>query len=196
VQAENKEKTETLEAFSARLGQLAGRARLKQVDIAKLLAVKPQRVGSWFQGKNFPGGEIEHALAALLGTTRDWLVDGVEKPEKPEPAEGGFSRTSASGLPLSPLETRARLLLEEALTSAAGDSTRLGWIVEQLRLHLRPPGHWITSAKSSAASDIQTRLYLDQLKREAGQSDFSKNGPLNEAPGEQADSAQPPASAV
>jgi len=73
LQAKRKEK---LEAFGLRLRGLAEKHGLKQAEIARRLGINsPGRVGNWFQGQNMPR-EHASALARLLGTTTDFLLEG------------------------------------------------------------------------------------------------------------------------
>lgn len=166
MQDKNKENKDTLAAFAHRLGVLAGRTRLKQVDIARALKATPQRVGGWFQGRNFPGGDIEYALADLLGTTRDWLIEGKENTETID-AHGG-----PLGLPLKPsviegeLAQRIRIRVEELIAAAGEDPTRLGWIYEQLQAHLSPPAHWVNHETEVAKAKRLMKNLVDESQRE------------------------------
>jgi transcriptional regulator with XRE-family HTH domain len=82
-------RTENLEAFALRLRALAERRGLTQAEIARRLAIEnPARVGNWFQGQNRPR-EHAGALARLLGTTTDFLLEG-----RYEPASGAPSKLS------------------------------------------------------------------------------------------------------
>lgn len=164
MQAENTAKKEKLAAFAHRLGVLAGRARLKQVDIARSLGVGSQRVGQWFQGRNFPGGDIELALADLLGVSRSWLIEGIETTDIP-----GVLREDASPYGTAPIVKIRREIREsiEALLDIAGDDVaRLGWIVEQLRGHLRAPGHW---ESSTIHAEVIEQVLAEELKERAAQ---------------------------
>jgi transcriptional regulator with XRE-family HTH domain len=154
MQDKNKETRENLAAFAHRLSILAGRKRLRQVTIARMLSVpghvvSPQRVGGWFQGRNFPGGDVERALAEILGTTRDWLIEGIENKETtaadatyPEsPCDESGVRDDETSF-CDSLERDLRKQFEALLAKARGDARRLGWVSEQFRAHLVPPQHW------------------------------------------------------
>lgn len=171
------EKTEKLAAFAHRLQLLAGRKRLRQVRIAQALStpeyrVTPQRVGSWFQGRNFPGPDVEFALAELLGTTRDWLVEGKETTETTAPI---VMEPPAATSPAESLRREVRERFERTMTAAGDDLSRLGYINEQLRAHLTPPAHW---NERELTADHETAIRLAHRdygrrkgSRERGQSD-------------------------
>jgi transcriptional regulator with XRE-family HTH domain len=73
-------RTENLDAFAVRLRGLAERRDMSQAEITRQLGIKsPARVGNWFQGKNLPRGYAP-ALARLLGTTTDFLLEGRYEP--------------------------------------------------------------------------------------------------------------------
>lgn len=73
------EKTENLQSFALRLRGIAGRARLKQAEVARRLDISPSRVGNWFQGLNYPSGADAARLAKLLNVPVDFLL-GVPSP--------------------------------------------------------------------------------------------------------------------
>ena len=168
VQAENKDKKEKLHAFSHRLGVLAGRARLKQVDIARTLGVSSQRVGQWFQGRNFPGGDVEHALAEMLGVNRSWLLEGIETTELGGPAHEQSAHYGT--VPIIQLRKEIRDSIERLLEIAGDDLARLGWIVEQLRSHLRVPDRW-------EASTIHAEVIAEVLAEEKREQQVAKLTP-------------------
>jgi len=75
------------------------------------------------------------------------------------------------------LRELAAKLLSEALHSAGDDLARIGWIVEQLRTHLRPPAHWRTGGPP-------TEQWRAEMKREvAALADESRARALAEREG-------------
>ncbi len=54
------------------------------------------------------------------------------------------------------LEAEIRRFIEDLLSSAAGDRSRLGWIREQLQAHLHTPAHWRKT--SSVARETEAAL--------------------------------------
>ncbi|MBI5770812.1 MAG: helix-turn-helix domain-containing protein [Verrucomicrobia bacterium] len=83
MQAENQE---PLENFAFRLCRAAEEIDLTQAEIASRLGVSPQRVGNWFQGRNFPRQRESLTLAKLLKVEPEWLLQGSG--EKSSPAVG------------------------------------------------------------------------------------------------------------
>lgn len=81
MQAENKE---SLESFAWRLNRAQETLGLSQAEIAARLGATPQRVGNWFQGRNFPRKRELLELCRLLGTSVEALVHGeTEKSSDP-----------------------------------------------------------------------------------------------------------------
>lgn len=76
MQDQNPENTELLREFAWRLNLAAEEANLKQVEVAERLGAKPQTVGNWFQGLNFPRKRERRQLAAILGVSEGWLIEG------------------------------------------------------------------------------------------------------------------------
>lgn len=143
-------KTEKLQTFSLRLRGLAENRNLSQAQIAEALSVSPSRVGHWFQGKNFPK---DHAplLAKLLRVSVDFLLYGIEQEtEKLSPVSAVQDEIASNYSAI----TRDRLIGRfNALLDAAGDDpARLGWISEQMALHLQTPVHWQSLAERTAAA--------------------------------------------
>jgi len=69
-----------LRDFAWRLNAAAEKVDLRQVEIAARLGAKPQTVGNWFQGLNYPRKRERHELAKLLGVTLGWLMEGNTDP--------------------------------------------------------------------------------------------------------------------
>lgn len=185
TQGKSTENPDSLEAFRHRLSLLAGRKRLKQSEIARRLStpenrISPQRVGGWFQGRHFPGGEIEHALAALLGVSRDWLIEGKDTPDSTDTtvAENGTQVTY--GTPQA-MEAEARGHIEKLILAAKGQPARLGWIVEQLKEHAEIPKNWRAGAEVPMG-----QLTDDHLKALAyGAALRAKDEPVAQRPAKQ-----------
>ncbi|MDE2106662.1 MAG: helix-turn-helix domain-containing protein [Patescibacteria group bacterium] len=84
MQAEN---TDILDAFKWRLNRAAEKLDLNQAEVAVRLGVSPQRVGNWFQGRNFPSQRQSISLAKLLGISTEWLLQGEGEPDSASVAE-------------------------------------------------------------------------------------------------------------
>jgi transcriptional regulator with XRE-family HTH domain len=169
VQAENKEKQDKLDAFAHRLGQLAGRRKLKQKQIAIMLGATPQRVGGWFRAQNYPGTGVDHELAALLGVDRDWLIDGKEN------KESGLAEASIPYFASRPTVVAAeiRAQIEDLIQKTMAQPERLTWLQEQMKAHLQVPHHWrdeelgrrkLAELKARAAADSQTAAPTQERK--------------------------------
>jgi transcriptional regulator with XRE-family HTH domain len=188
------EKTEYLQAFAARLKATIGRRKTTLEKVAKHLGISTSTVGAWTQGKNFPEVQLQPTLAAFLGEPVEWLIHGIGKTDYPEVTErvesGVQEEPFAYGGPRSPnVEAAIRSYCEELIAQASGDPTRLGWVIEQLRTHLRPPPHWAAATTASSSPKKLTqleRIHLDDIARRAAQKDFREQHGVTPAPGEKA----------
>lgn len=117
----------------------------------------------------------QEELGRLLGTSREW-VGKLERGEREISAEIflRFERIRqeprfSSRLPgetyvvakeQTPygtpemIEREIRALMDGILANAVGDTGRLGWIREQLRMHLRMPEHWVQASVGRASTPL------------------------------------------
>ncbi len=141
--------TDDLQKFRWRLKQATERRGLSQADVARQMNSTAPRVGNWYQGRNKPKPAERPILAALLGVDQDWLINGIGEPTvkdsylqnesvltATDEAQANYGGNSAT------LEKEVRLNFSRLLAAAKGDVARLGWILEQIRLHLNQPVHW------------------------------------------------------
>ena len=71
-----------METLGSRLKALRRQRNLTQQKIADALGVSKTSVIYWEKDENVPKHESLTALAKTLGTTTEWLLDGVAVPEK------------------------------------------------------------------------------------------------------------------
>jgi transcriptional regulator with XRE-family HTH domain len=114
------------------------------------LGISRATLFNWLKRQNPPPQEKhQDLLASFFGNEpREYVLFGVYP-----------SKTNAYADRV--LSAEARHLFETTMKAAEQDPARLGWIVEQLRLHLRPPHHWNASYWAQANRD------LDELMRVA-----------------------------
>lgn len=153
--------TDSLQNFARRLADLSEKRALRQVDIVRKLNATPAQVGNWFQGRNGPGKHAE-ALATLLGTTKEWLLEGrysqnyrtTELPVE-EPASPSSLVLRATGPLLSPaFQDYLRFLRgcrEEAERLGAGDPIRTAAIFDKML------DAWSDTMRGKASSPEEAR---------------------------------------
>ena len=117
-------------------------------EVADALGKSISTVGAWTQAKNFPEVEVQPRLAEYLKEPLTWLIHGLtENVEITQSTESKVEETASDYGKYSVKkedagELEARRLFEETLRLARNDPERLGWVLVQLRRHLRPPEYW------------------------------------------------------
>lgn len=116
-------------------------------QVAEGVGKSTSTAGAWTQAKNWPEVDVQPKLAALLGVPVQWLIHGIppemETTEEAEIYTPGVSEAPAVyPTPTTPEAIEARRLFEETFRLATASGARMGWLLEQLRFHLRPPAHW------------------------------------------------------
>jgi transcriptional regulator with XRE-family HTH domain len=119
---------------------------------------------SWEQG-SLPRTDQWETIAARLGLSVSLVFLGKPTSREdyefvakysdeigPPPATAASAAVAGAAIPPAPLEAEARWILDEAIRAAASRPERLGWVLEQLRAHLRPPAHWAISPEEEAAA--------------------------------------------
>lgn len=74
------------ETLGARVRRLRReRTDLNQAELARAIHIDPATLNQIEQGKRKPSAETISRLAERLGVSRDYLIDGQDKPVPPEP---------------------------------------------------------------------------------------------------------------
>lgn len=162
-----------MSGISERLKLLRQKLNLTQEGLARKLMISREYLSRMENGHE-PSARLEKAI------TDAELIAHSENNDHPTSDEKSHSDNE-----VDTQIQQARALFEQLLAAANGSPQRLGWIIEQIHQHLRPPAHWKIAepeasdsyakpAKSDKKIPIEARLQLDQIKRTAQQSAFGK----------------------
>lgn len=186
--------------WNKKLKLLRSRLDLNQAQMADRLGITREWVSALENGKEKVSdllvykireieklvNEAEHLkkLSSDLESDRHASLDAAAGVVAEAAPSGTFhGRTSAAAA----LESVIREYCYELVRCAAGDPTRLSWILEQLRTHLRPPAHWNASSSDPLAPPKQPdefwyRFGIDEMRRDAARKTF-REAPGATAPG-------------
>ncbi len=134
--------------FGARLRSLIQNKGLSLLQFAQQYGIAESQLHNWLKRSDPPLAKHWKRLAAFFGVSVDYLVSGT--PQKEERVAEGIGEDKLAGAippldkpqPAELLRREVRQRLEEALTAARDDLSRLGWIREQILGALRLPSHW------------------------------------------------------
>jgi len=119
------------------------RLGLTQEEFARRLMVSRNYISQIESGKKKPALRLLRQIEALTKSTTVSPVDPGE------PLSGGEKAAAALDDGAAALRSEIRTYIERLLAIAGNDPTRLGWVLTQLHIHLRPPEHW-TPARAEA----------------------------------------------
>ena len=146
---------------------------------------KPSTAKSW-EGGSRPGSEHWEKIAGRVGLSVSFVFLGqptsredyefVAKyaDEIGSPKTEQILREESDG-PVVDLGTASKIRdhIEELIEKADGDPHRLGWLLEQLRSHVRAPAHWDETEGTSLHEEV-IREVLEEEKQEEARRAHSK----------------------
>jgi DNA-binding XRE family transcriptional regulator len=138
---------------------------------AQLAGISRATLYLWENQETPPHSKNWKSLCELLGVSENELIFGGER---------GFYSADVSkeigtmiketggvhGVPRG-AEFEARRLFDELIAAAKADPSRIGWIVEQMKLYLRVPAHWLTP--SDPLDHPAVRAVHEQVKQMAAE---------------------------
>lgn len=132
-------------------------------------------ISDWEKGKSEPTLQEILGLAKLLKTSPAKLAFGntvIGKTEIAGPLDGLKQRREVRALVSQ---------LEKSISAAGGDPMKLGWLHEQMRVHLAPPAHWMskeemTNKVLARSYEIQRELEEEEQSEQAGEAPQGHHG--------------------
>ena len=123
--------------FGARLKALIENRGVTQVQFAKDCGLSEATLYNWLKKKAPPHEKYWFKLATYLGVSESYLAYGT-----PLKTESIITEAQAPCGTETMMEKQVQEHINSLLGQARGDPARLGWLLEQLRAHVRAPEHW------------------------------------------------------
>lgn len=154
------------ENFSQRLRILRNSRNIGQADLGKLVGKSPATVSDWEKGKSQPGLAEICTLADHLGVSPARLAFG----------DTPSASSELSGQVAANLAQEIRAEVEKLIAATEGRSSRIGWILEQMKIHLPLPEHWRQRASNSELLDPEIHREMDEENRRILQGRATQEG--------------------